>query len=235
MKHFFTYLLFLSLFAGGSRAQNAKEDFARINKAYAETSRLSMRIVYTVYSNHTSLNAIDRQEGTYKKENANYSNSLMGAETIVNNSKMLTINREHKTMRLSPAKPYNSGAMAGVDLETILKSYKKIEFLNWGKKEKGYVIHFRDGQSALSRCELHFSTETYLVTRMVLYYSTDMEFSEDGTGRAEKPRVELDFTEISTNPRFSKEEFDLGKYIVFGKKNTLNPAYQDYYFTESKI
>jgi hypothetical protein len=220
---------------GGIYAQNAKEDFERVNKAYKEIPTVSMDIVYTVYPNHYTDASIDRQQGTYKKEKEKFYSSLMGAETIVRDSKMLTIHKEQKSITLSPAKPLYGFDASGMKLDELLKVYKKIDFINKSQNEKGYVVYFKDGSNVLSKFEFYFNAETYLITKMKLYYNRNMEFSADGKGNPDKPRLEISFSNINTHPKFNKEDFDLEKYVVFGKKAKLNSTYQHYRFIESKI
>jgi hypothetical protein len=216
-------------------SQNAVEDFRKINEAYKITSKISMNLVYTLYENHSTQTVLDKKEGEYKKDKNKYYNKLMNAETIVNGSQMLSIHSHEKAMVLSPSKPLQTADISGVNLEQLLKVYKKIDFINKSESEKIYVVYFKDGSNILNKFEVHFNPKNYLITKLKLYYNRNIEFSEDGKGTAQKPRLEIEFNNIDTNPHIGEEVFSIEKYVMTGKKPKLQPLYQHYKLIESKI
>lgn len=229
--HLFLGILF---FTHALHSQNAAEDFKKINAAYEHTKKLSMSLVYSVYENYNSSKYIDRTEGSFKKDDKNYSSSLMGAHTIVNGTKMLTIHNDKKSITLSPAKPLNGPDISGYKLDEILKVYQKIIFVNKNEKEKAYIVYFKGDQNVLNRYEIHFNTDNYLISKIILFYNKTMEFSDDEKGTAQKPRMEIEFNNIDVKPDLNKDDFDLGKYLVFGDKTVLHSSYKNYHFIESK-
>jgi hypothetical protein len=215
MSRHFVYisLFFMNVFV--VQAQNTKEDFMRLNKSYEKFQDLSFDIEYTVYANYTSHDPIDHKFGFYKKKGKLYYNKLMGFENLVTGNETIAVDSVHKNIFIYPSKKVSQSKVAMIDFEKSMSKFKKIQTAKRGDNERGYKIQYQDTViSEYEKIEFYYSEDTYLMTEMILYYRRDIDFSESfPSKKGEKPRLDIKFKNINTQPKYGENEFSASNFI----------------------
>ena len=235
-------LLFINLFIAHFllQAQNAKEDFAKINEAYSINQNLSFNIEYLAYETYASSTPIDKQYGFYKRQGENIYNGLGGIENLTTPAETIVIDSANKKLMVKPtfkSANNNTSNITMVDLDKLLYKYKKIAPVSKNKNERGYTLEFQDKvMSDYSKVEVYFSTKTYLITSLVFYYRAKFDFSNSFPAKTgDKPKLEIKFTNIDTSPSFKEDEF-LASHFVIGKRGSRKASskYKGYSISEQK-
>ncbi|MCU0436197.1 MAG: hypothetical protein MUC87_22260 [Bacteroidia bacterium] len=231
---------FLLLLIGGAlslqlSAQQATADFKKVNEAYQKATSLSMDVGYKLFANYTSASPFESSNGKYIKQNNNYYSELLGIVTVQNAKHKITINQEQKSLILT--NPQDAGkSPSPVMLDSMLTLCSKIEFTDLGEGRKLYKLHFATVENfEYDRIDIEIGNN-WLLSKLVFFYRKAVILDETNKSlQKEKPRLEITYSSINTQPAISAELFSEKKYIIqSGKSYKAAPAYADYRFLNLK-
>ncbi|MDQ3110963.1 MAG: hypothetical protein M3R17_13805 [Bacteroidota bacterium] len=213
----------------GARAQNAKEDFMKVNRNYSAATELGMKIHFALFSDYNGTTPFEVQDGSYLKKGTNFYSDLMGIKTIQNSETRLTVNENDKTIIVSdPLK--SSKNPSEVNLDSILSKCSDVVFTDAGQGEKLYRLRFdKTSFFEFDIIDIRIGSDSY-IKKLILYYREAVSLDETNSGlKKEKPRLEITYNSITTSPVIEQDQFSEKKYIAgSGKKTSLLPAFATY-------
>lgn len=229
-------ILPLIISAQSENYAKAAVDFRLVNQAYYNTAALSMNVNYTLFPGYTSTTPFDRSNGTYMKSgNATYSN-LLGIISLSNSKATVTLDSNEQTIVVSdPMKDNFDPKM--IELDTMLKlcssiEYKELDGIRYYKLRFDKLLI-----SEYNAIEVYIDSKTNLLSRLTLFFRIEMDLDEEGSEYStDKPRLEIVYTNVNTNPVFNKDQFSETKYVAMqGGNVSAAPAYSKFKVINNKI
>jgi outer membrane lipoprotein-sorting protein len=229
MKKVRSIITLLLFYYGSCIAQDAKADFERINKRYDESRNIEMKVKYELYQDYTGKTPFQTMEGEVKRA-GDYMIFKLGPMEVIHNSRFeVIVDQDEKEIALLEHKTklfdWNNKLFLS-RFDQTLKLYEKVDFHS-DKNSATYDLKPKSG--GFSRIIIHFDKTNYTITGMVLYYRVAQILNEDGVGKKDTPRIEINYSDIKLNPGLKKEEFSENKYVALsGGKYVCTPSYQGY-------
>jgi hypothetical protein len=218
-------------------AQVAKDDFAKINQAYVTNSKMTMKTSYELFQNKETKNVFQKEIGEIKRDGNLQYTKLGDIETIRSKEYNVIVDHEDKNISVLglSADPNSLDEKTYmIDLEKALKSCAKVEFNKENNNQNSYDLELP--ASEYSEIKIIFNSKTFLLEKMVLYYSELQNLEDKQDGLKERPRLEITYSDIDLRPRFSGSEFTYNKFIEKngGKLNCKSP-FKDYILYDNSI
>lgn len=226
--HFITILV-LALLSNGY-AQVAKDDFARINKVYAENSRISVKMTYEVFRNRTATTALNSEKGEMKKKEGVSYSRIGPIETITNKEYKLIVDHEDKNISvlgMQEGQKTEGKELYPVDLEKLITLCDKVEFKKISDQQASYTLTIPG--TGYDEVKMIYNTSTFLIEKMILYSGEKQNLEDTEGGLKEAPRMEISYSEYKTDPDFKNTPFTYGSFLE--KRNgklVAKPVYQTY-------
>lgn len=213
-----------------THAQNAREDFIRINEAYLKAGPVSMDIRYALYNEVSDKKPAHELKGTLKAKGSMKYYHVNNTETIDNEQFQLVVN--HAEKRMSMRGKYGvqataSGGLSLVDLQFLdsaISRSRKITY-NKGMGTACYTIVFADGVYKEARIE--FDRKNYFIHKLVFIYAG--ELATEGTPK----KMEIGCTNIRIGDELADDVFDTARFVKKGRTRYF-PAdhYKTYKLTD---
>lgn len=237
-------LLFVNLFfdcfaiAQQATVNQVAADFRTVNETYLQTPRLSMKVSYTLFPSYTSTAAFETDKGVYYKDGINSYSELLGIVSLTNSSLSMTLDSNEQTIVVTDAPSKAARNPSLVDLDSLLKVCSSMDSKDAGGGIRYYKLRF-DGRAFFeyNAIDVYVNSTTHFLERIILYYRAEMDLDESDSNLAkDRPRLEIRYTDISTSPVFSAEQFSEKKFIrAAGKKITCAAAYNGYRLINHKL
>lgn len=208
----------------------------KINEAYSKFKDLSMNITYKVYLNQKTTVPYETQVGIFKQHgNLRYS-KLSNIESIENKDYLLVVDNDDKRIVISNPVKFNPGKITMLNLDSAFRTCSTVVPFTSGALQ-GYQLVFKtDVVSAFDKIDLYFNKKTYIVEKLVFYYRQKMKLINDDKESAEKPKMEILFSQFNFQNITDVSLFSESKYIE-KKKGGYIPvnAYTSYNVINQKI
>jgi hypothetical protein len=232
MKKSCSVILLILLFSGNYFAQVAKDDFMRINSAYVEHPRLSIKIKYEVYKNKDSKLPFSTETGEVKcKDKVRYSR-VGNIENIEKENYRLIVDHEDKNISLLGITGSNqASALLPIDLEKLLGLCSKVEFQPLQNNQNCYRM-LLPGEE-YGEIKLIYNAKTFFIEKLILQYAKKENLEGTDAGPKEAPRMEISYMNYSTDPEFGNTPFNYDAFLE--KKNgklVARNAYKTYTVNE---
>lgn len=232
--YFLAFTILLSV--AGLKAQDFASAFQQVNATYAKTPNISMQVQYSLFTNYVSTVPFENSIGFFVKEKGNYYSKLLGITTIQNSRYKLSVNENEKVIIVSnPAESEKAPSLPMIDSMLVRCSSKEVVDLDNGTKR--YILHFEKTVfSEFDRIDIEINA-AHFVSKLVLFYREAVNLDESNTElKKEKPRLEISYSSINTQPVISQEQFSEKHYInVNGKQIVLNSSFSNYRLLNHKI
>lgn len=204
-------------------AQQLKEDVRKVNETYAKTKTVSMKIHYRLFQNYATAIPFEDKTGTFIRQGQNYFSQLLGITTVQNGSVKLSVSDADKTIIVSDA-DRKIAAPSNVMIDSLIKRCSKVEFTDLGEGRKLYRLRFeKTAFFEYDMIDLQFGSN-YFIEKIVLFYREAVVLDETaGNMKKEKPKLEISYSEINTQPVVAADQFSETKYIRKSGK-TFVPA-----------
>ena len=227
-----SYLLALHLCAFSS-AQNAKEDFSKINATLMGAGNLLMETEYRVYENHLSKIPKEVSYGVIKQKDNKLYQHISTVQALMNDKYTVHLDSSERILVISdPVKLGEQRKLAmQVDLNTLLSQCKSIAFKEISKIDGVYLLAYKDDAvTEFDNCEIYFDRKAFVVKKMVLYYSDKMQLDDDKPEeKGQEPKLEIIFKKIDTQAVFKDGEFDEKRFVeTKGNKLTAASRYKGF-------
>lgn len=205
-------------------AQQLKEDVRKVNDTYARAKNVSMKIHYRLYQDYSTAVPFEDKTGTYIRQGQNYFSQLLGITTIQNGSTKLSVSDAEKTIIVSDA-DRKIAAPSNVMIDSLIKRCSKVEFTDLGEGRKLYRLRFeKTAFFEYDMIDLQFGSN-YFIEKIVLFYREAVVLDETaGKMKKEKPKLEISYSEINTQPVVAADQFSEAKYIRRSGKTVLPAA-----------
>ena len=212
-------------------AQNAAQDFKKINNVYKEHKLLSMDIEYIYYQDEKSKEATEIKKGYFKKNEENVISILMGVTTIQNGRYMLTIDDENKVIVVSKPKiEFNSPMITSID--SILKLCSSVNYLEPAKNEKAYQLNFKKNKGNYKAITIVYQSDNYFLKEMVFSFHEPVLTDVNDEASIKKiPKLVIKYSNIDTKTNVPLTSFSELKYFNKTKGNFIGVGkYKEYKF-----
>lgn len=203
----------------------AISDFNNVYKAYLGYTRISMDVVYEYYGSHTSERPVQTSYGSMKRDGKNFYNKILNTETLLNGDYFINIDHNNKIILVN--NPVNTVPNNGLPIK--LDDYFKLySYVNKEEPDQNTVSYkFGIPQGNVEEVEVAFDRKTFLVHKIVIFYRQGVNYKRGD--KNEKPRVEILYKNISTNPVFADDCFSEKRFLTFSQtKTSPNPKYKTY-------
>lgn len=225
---------------GQVTAQKAPEDFKKINLTYQENSTFSMEVDYKVYKNWVTETVLQSEKGMVKNANNKSYFKIGKVENIKTPTYQLIADHEDKNIAImsiygdSPEAINVEGDAFLFNLKKLFKMCEKVIFKKVNSEQNSYEIIFPKGFSEYEKVKIYYNQATYFIEKMVLYYGLKQNLEDpDDEENLEKPRIEMTYSNINTNPSFTKNTFSYSKYVIKkGDSVILRENYKGYTLTD---
>jgi hypothetical protein len=232
-------LLALSLAVNAQDAirRQASIDFRLVNMAYAQASRLKMDVNYTLFPSYTSTTPFEESRGVFMKQGENSYSNLLGIISLSNSKATVTLDSNEQTIVVADPSTHKSGEPNLVELDTLLSTCSSIEFKEL-EGVKYYKLKF-DGVlfSEYNAIEVFIDSKTNFLGRITMFFRIELDLDEENDRYInEKPRLEIIYTGVTTNPVFTPDQFSETKFVgIRGKIVTAAAAYAKYRVVNNRI
>lgn len=228
-------VLILSLLAGKSFSQVAKDDFEKISKAYAASPHLSMKMKYEVYKNKTTTVVLSTETGILKRKDKIQYSRIGKIETVENDRYHMIVDHEDKNISLLGIRVVEGNrnqqkeetAISLFEMEKMLALCSKVEFKKWNAVQNAYTLVLPDNE--YDEVQVIFNARTFFIEKLILFYAEKQNLEEIKNGLKESPRMEISYSDIDTNPDFENTPFSYDAFLE--KQNgklVAKAAYKDY-------
>jgi hypothetical protein len=229
MKKYFVILLSACFFALPLCAQNIASAFREVNVAYAKASTMSMQVQYNLFTDYTGTIPFESSAGKFIKQGNNYYSSLLGVTTIQNNKLKLSVSENEKTIIVSsPVTAEKAPSLPLIDSMLARCSSSEVKLMENG--DKNYILHFeKSAFSEFDRIEIEINAD-HFVSRLRLFYRQAITLDETNSSlKKDKPRLEISYSSITTNPVIAADQFSEKSYIsANGNKIALTASFATY-------
>lgn len=207
----------------------AIEDFNKIYKAYLDNSRISMDITYQYFSSYTSNTPSQTSYGTIKRNGKCFYNKILNTESLLNEDYYINIDHTNKIILLN--NPVNTLPNNGlpIKLDGYFNLYSSIKKDETDKENIKYIFGMASGN--IEEVNISFSRKTFLVKKIVVFYRHGLLY----TNEKEKPRIEITYRNVKTDPFFPAGFFSEKRYLSFdGNIRSPGAAFKGYRFYDYK-
>ena len=194
---------------GVAQLRYDRADFENINRAYAQLGSLQTEVDYNYYPNHYTATAGESLRAVFSMQGKNVHYRLGSVETLATGDMTLLVDHEEKQILIDRGRQNVQQMLFGADLDTLLGLCTSIRASTPEPGVKKYELVAE--LSETERMDIYFDVRTYLIRRVVLFYSDELPMERGGTG--EKPRLELVYRRQDTNPVFRQGLFSTARFI----------------------
>lgn len=241
MRNAFVLLLIaftMSLNAQENIRKQAAADFRAVNEAYTNSDKLRMDVNYTLFPSYTSLTPFEKERGVFMKEGKNTYSNLLGIVSLSNSKVSLTLDSNEQVIVVADPAGKRNGSPSMVDMDTLLGSCSSVEYKLLAGDLKFYKMKF-DGVlfSEYDAIEVYIDPKSNFISRLMLYYRVELDLDEEGSACAkDKPRMEIVYSNIDTNPVFNTDQFSETRMLrPNGKSFSPAPAYSKFRIVNNRI
>ncbi len=197
--------------------QVAKEDFEKINKAYAKHSTISMQVTYDLYRNKVDKTVLQSQQGEFKRSGNLYCSRIGTVQTLDTEKYKLILDEEDKNITLlgkdnSTPEEANRMDVFSMNFDRLLAMCSKVVFKAENESQNSYVLSFENDE--YDEMKLVFNKKTFFLEKMLLFYSQAQNMEGEKEDLKEKPRLEITYSNIKLDVRFPENEFSYDKYLI---------------------
>gem|GEM_PF-3338729 len=223
-------LLSLAAAAQDDRSR-AAADFRKVNEAFTAKA-FGMDITYTLFGSYTSTKAAELQHGVFRKLGSSYYSELLGITTLRNDKVVVSVDKNEETIVVNntPKQPSNKTVLNQLHLDSTLKICSSVTMSDLGR-QRVYKLRFdRSSYFPYNAIDVHVNSKTFFIDKLTFYFREELDLDESDEQEAkDKPRLEIAYTNLDTDPGFSESQFSEKIFIsVSGKKVTLSNAYRTY-------
>jgi hypothetical protein len=239
MKRFYYILVLIALFSKKGFSQVAKDDFARINKTYADNMQLSMKIRYDVYKNKSTATPLQAETGEIKRNEAAKYTRIGNIETIENENYKLIVDNEDKNISvlggtIEEKKPGGNDGTYLVNLENLLSICSKLEFQKISEAQNCYSIVIPAEE--YSEIKVFYNSKTFFIEKMIFYYNEIQNLEGQEKSIKEAPRMEISYYDVKLKPDFGSTPFTYDNFLEKRKGQFVGKgSYKEYRINEQSI
>jgi hypothetical protein len=246
MKPFSCFVLLLLLICCSDiQAQNAAEDFKKINKNLSKR-RYSMQVTYRMYDTYENTSPFETKNMRVNLWDGEIKISSDRFEAIRNKSLYLYINYSNKMVMLNPV---NSKSIVKTmnemekwfNVDTVMKYYDKIETKESNANTRTYRIYPKKmAILQYAYTDIQIDVKKQVINKMVIYYAhtlNDMlSWRKQEDNKDNKlPRMEIVFSDYDFTSKYNEQLFSLNRFIKTndkGKHDLIAP-YNQYEFFDN--
>jgi hypothetical protein len=222
---------YLLVIVGFVNAQNLKQDFIAINKAYQNATKLNVEMEVNMYDSYTSNKLYYNQKGKILKKNGFTYQSFDNTECVVTSEYSVFVDKESKEITYAEKKNAfkDDDISLMINLDSISMFCKKNTFTKESKTLSSYHFVMQNYYPNYKEIKIFFNSSNFLIERIVFYCTEDDISINNEEQKLAQPRIEMTYVYASTKS-FEEQTFSYEKYMIkSGKTFHLKPAYKNYH------
>jgi hypothetical protein len=223
LKYFLIPVLFFSVQAF---ALTNLELFQKINDNYYNLKSFEIDLVYRLYKGHKGTEVMDSYASTFRKEGKLSHRKLHNDEIISGQDVGLVVNHELKTIQVVSNledELFDQDIKKSFDYcqDIVIKENGTYKFISVTFKANVGLPY--------SRLDF-FVDENYWVSKMIIYCSTQLNFSKDYFNpQHDVSRLEIDYVSLKKSWKDAKGLTNTEKYVIKEGENYIaTPLYKTY-------
>jgi hypothetical protein len=196
-----------------------------------------MDVSYTLFPSYTSTVPFENDKGVYMKQDNNTYSNLLGIVSLSNSRVTVTLDSNEQTIVVADPPERKKRDPNVPELDSLLAVCSAIEYTE-SEGVKVYKLKFdKLAFFEYNSIDVYIDSKTNFLSRMNLYFRVEMDLNEDDRSSVkDRPRLEIVYSNIDTNPVFASGQFsESGMISIAGKKITARPAYSNYRLINNKI
>lgn len=217
-----------------SQAQNIKADIAAINAAYRKYDKLSLNFELNMFETYQSQRVYYTQKAVVQKNGSSTFQKTDDNECINTPDYSLMVDREEKDIVYAPKKTTFNPADVSItgSVDSVLKFCKSVTFKKISDQMFSYSFVMPDSYPDYNQVIFFFDPQQFLIRKIIFFCEEDDISVDNEKERLSKSRIEISYTNINTNPKFSNQDFSYERYLVkSGNKFLLKPELKNYHLT----
>lgn len=226
--------IILVLYSLSAHAISAEELLEKVNKKYANITKIEYNTVYELYKGYKSTTVHSSYEGYLYRDGSKVYQKIDGTEIINGSDFSLKISHQEKAMALGLSAPYQQN---DVDLSNALKNCKEKKVEDKGSYYRLKLVYNAISAAPVSVLYLRVNKEDFSLLQVDVYYSTEQDFSTTaGTTDYAKPHLKIRYKNITSTPQDKSYLFELSRYLK-SSNNLLSPTgeCEGYYLIDNRV
>lgn len=202
-------------------AQTPEKELDALVKKYNSLNNFSAKIHYFVYKGHNDIKASEEMYGFFDKENNKLRMAQYGTEIIQDGQYVLIKDDSASVIVISRAKKDQNVAF---NIDQVLANYSKLEAITPRKAtQTAFRVFFKSNiNTEYEKAEVYINKTTHLIDEIVLFYAKTYDVSIDPLKtNYQKPKMRMVYTKFDTKPVFSKDTFDVTKYVTINTNGKI--------------
>jgi hypothetical protein len=182
-----------------SNAQNFRDDYKKMQDAYASLDRFSCDLKIKTFEHAADSKASAVMSAALRKQGDNYSYFLGRMKMIMNDDCLLFIDEAARQMTYTIRNKKKEAAapqMPAFAIDTLIKKSDSVICKGLENGKKHYIAYSSKG--LILSTELFINTETNLLENVIYHYDAKRYSSE---------KVEIDYCNMQLHPEFAADEF----------------------------
>lgn len=193
------------------------EDLEKINARYNELGDISMNMEYKVYANWKSEIPIQIEKGELIKKGRIIYSKIGSVESLNTLDYNVVVDHDLKSIAIMPvitpeAIENNLSAISG-NLSQVLKVCKRIEMVEINAQQNKCTLVLPDGSFEYNKLEITYNSKSYLISKLVMYYTEAQNLKGDDDGLKETPRIEISYRNYITNPNYASVALTYERFL----------------------
>lgn len=225
-------------FLPGIYAQELKKDVVAINAAYKKHTKMSLVMVIDMYESYTSNKLYYSQKIDIKRNGSSIFQSSEESESITTPDYYVLKDDDEKLIAYAPKKTVQKEGEGDflVNIDSIRLFCKTHKFNKENSELCSYDFVMQDYYPNYNRIKLFFNSKTFFIEKMVFYCDEDDISTNNEDEKFARARIEINYTDINTNPKYNESDFTYQKYLTRqGSKFFLKPNYKNYELSVSSF
>ena len=237
MKLTFLLLIFSIFHIGSDNELNVKTELKNLEASYKKNDPIWMLLTYTSYSDSKTTVPLDVLNGDYLINKDNYKHKINEILTVKNSKYVFTVDPKNKILLVADQNTRKNTPVFSTDslLKSAIECHVKQENSKTRSIEAIYNQKYISGNS-IERVKVFYSSQSFLMSKMILYYAREMKLDNTKPDLSEKPRLEIIFERKGLPKLIEKDIFSEKEYFdVMNDQIVLTEKLKNYSISDQRI
>ncbi len=228
----FTYitalLIFFLLTGIVSRGQEAMDMMEKLMQHYKDLNTCFIEQTIKFYPNYQAVEAKEIKKGIIKKKGEKGYSNYLNSEVVYGEKYLVAIDHTLNRVKLAKKDKSYQRILQWFQVDSIKQFIKSSSYTQIGRQTGKVSMKYRPDQR-LKKMDIYFNEQRYRINRLELFFRHP--FQHKKLQKAQRPRVEIDYTKYRENIELQEETFSIYRFVHKEQGNyTLNEEIEDYQF-----
>lgn len=194
-------------------AQNLKEDFVRVNQVYEKNKQLFFQTEYRAFKSTEEDKPLHIEIGMFYRNNDLNYQKIGAIESIKTKDYYLMVDHEESRMAILNSVSFKNEVQTPLEMLQEANLLDYCEVIAFQKEEEGQTSYLiKPSISEYESIKIILNSKTFFIEKLILFYKNEQDLEDDGL--LAKPRLEIIFKDINTNPDFPTEIFTYNNFLT---------------------